>query len=118
MLQYSQTLDRVFHALGDPHRRSIVERLTRGPATTSELAQPLDITLSAVAQHLKVLEASGLLRSEKRGRQRLCHIERGALTTAESWISKRRAMIEERLDALAVHLGEEPHTTRKLRSSK
>lgn len=86
-------LDQVFHALADPSRRQMLERLTRGPASTSQLAEPLQMSLSAVAQHLKVLEASGLVRSEKRGRERLCHVERGALDAAETWIARRRERI-------------------------
>lgn len=83
-------LDQVFHALADPSRRQMLERLTRGPASTSQLAEPLQMSLSAVAQHLKVLEASGLTRSEKRGRERLCHVEPKALEVAASWLAKRR----------------------------
>jgi DNA-binding transcriptional ArsR family regulator len=106
MLQYSEPLDRVFHALADVSRRAMVERLTRGPASTSELAKPLAMTLSAVAQHLKVLEASGVVRTEKRGRERICRMEPKALELAETWIARRRAGIEHRLDRLAAHLGE------------
>ena len=90
MLQYSTTLDGVFHALSDSSRRLMIERLTRGPASTSELGEPLDMSLSAVAQHLKVLQASGLVRSEKRGRERLCHLEHKALDVAQGWLAKRR----------------------------
>ena len=90
MLQYSTTLDGVFHALSDRSRRLMIERLTRGPASTSELAEPLDMSLSAVAQHLKVLQRCGLVRSEKRGRERLCHVEPKALEVAASWLAKRR----------------------------
>ena len=89
-------------------RRAMVERLTRGPASTSELGRPLAMTLSAVGQHLKVLEASGLVTTEKRGRERVCRVEPSALSTAEGWISRRRAMLEQRLDRLAAHLGEAP----------
>jgi DNA-binding transcriptional ArsR family regulator len=115
MLQHSRSLDSLFHALADPSRRLMVERLTRGPASTSELARPLTMSLSAVAQHIKVLESSGLVRSEKRGRERVCHIERKALGAAENWITKRRAMLERQLDGLAKHLGEteEPPRTRR-----
>ena len=106
MLQQSEALDSVFHALADASRRAMVERLTRGPASTSELAQPLDMTLSAVAQHLKVLEASGVVRTEKHGRERICTIDTKALRRAETWIAQRREALEHRLDRLGEHLGE------------
>jgi DNA-binding transcriptional ArsR family regulator len=99
-------LDLLFQALADPTRRSLVERLCRGPASVSELAQPLPMTLPAVVQHLQVLEACGLVRSEKVGRVRTCHIETGALRTAEQWLNARRTLWERRLDQLAVFLGE------------
>jgi Predicted transcriptional regulators len=89
VLQSSAPLDRAFQALADPTRRIMVERLSRSPASVSELARPLDMTLSAVVQHLAVLEASGLVRSEKVGRVRTCRIEPAALRSAERWISER-----------------------------
>ena len=98
------TLDLTFHALADPGRRAMVERLCRGPASVSELAQPLDMTLSAVVQHLAVLEASGLVRSQKVGRVRTCHVEPAALRTAEQWIAERRTLWERRLDRLGEFL--------------
>ena len=107
MVQYSP-LDRTFHALADPTRRSMVERLSRGPASVSELAQPLDMTLSAVVQHLQVLEASGLVRSQKVGRVRTCRIEPMALRRAEQWIAARRTTWERRLDRLGDYLAEHP----------
>jgi DNA-binding transcriptional ArsR family regulator len=91
MLNQADQLDRVFHALADPSRRLMVERLGRGPASVSELARPLTMTLAAVVQHLQVLEASGLVRTEKVGRVRTCRIEPAALRTAERWISERRS---------------------------
>ncbi len=103
----THSLDPVFQALADPTRRSIVERLSRGPASVSELAQPLAMSLSAVVQHLAVLEASGLVRSEKTGRVRTCRIEPAALKSAEDWIGARRAEWERRLDRLAEYLAEE-----------
>lgn len=106
MLQPSAPLDLAFQALADPTRRIMVERLSRGPASVSELAEPLDMTLSAVVQHLAVLEASGLVRSEKVGRVRTCRIEPQALHTAERWISERRASWERRLDRLGAFLAE------------
>jgi DNA-binding transcriptional ArsR family regulator len=96
--------DPVFHALADPTRRSIVERLSRGAASVSELARPLTISLPAVLQHLRVLERSGLVRTEKVGRVRTCHIEPAALNTAEQWIAARRADWEQRLDRLGDYL--------------
>jgi DNA-binding transcriptional ArsR family regulator len=106
----SATLDRVFHALSDPSRRGMVERLSRGPASVSELARPLAMSLPAVLQHLQVLEASGLVRTEKIGRTRSCTIEPGALTLAEQWIGARRTLWERRLDRLGEYLekGNEP----------
>src|SRR5215216_3334280 len=108
MLNQSTPIDRVFHALADPTRRRMVERLSRGPASVSELAQPLDMTLSAVVQHLQVLEASGLVRSQKVGRVRTCRIEPMALRRAEQWIAVRRTTWERRLDRLGDYLAEQP----------
>jgi DNA-binding transcriptional ArsR family regulator len=107
MLNQSVPLEPVFHALADPARRVMVERLSRGPASVSELARPLDMTLSAVVQHLAVLESSGLVRSEKAGRVRTCRIEPVALRTAEEWIAGRRAAWERRLDRLADYLADD-----------
>ncbi len=104
MLNYSQSLDRTFHALADPARRSMIERLSRGPASVSELAQPLAMSLPAVVQHLQVLEASGLVRSEKVGRVRNCRIDTKALGMAEQWINERRSLWEQRLDRLGDYL--------------
>jgi DNA-binding transcriptional ArsR family regulator len=97
-------LDGMFQALGDPSRRAIVDRLVRGPASVSELARPLPMSLPAVVQHLAVLEASGLVRSEKKGRVRTCRIEPRALGTAEDWIARRREEWESRLDRLGDYL--------------
>ena len=99
MLQH-QTLDRVFQALSDPSRRAIVDRLSRGDASVSELAQPLVMTLAAVVQHVQLLEASGLIRTQKTGRVRSCHLDRDVLSQAETWLSQRRAMWEDNLDRL------------------
>jgi DNA-binding transcriptional ArsR family regulator len=106
MLQQSATLDLMFHALADGGRRAMIDRLSRGPASVSELAEPLDMSLSAVVQHLHVLEASGLVRSEKVGRVRTCRIESEALSLAEQWINERRALWERRLDRLGQFLAE------------
>ena len=101
-----EAVDRVFHALADPNRRVIVERLSRGPATVSELAHPLPMSLSAVVQHLQVLQGSGLVRSEKVGRVRTCRIEPAALRPVERWIGARRSSWERRLDSLGEYLAE------------
>jgi DNA-binding transcriptional ArsR family regulator len=108
MLNQSIALDRMFHALADPGRRRMVERLCRGPASVSELAKPLAMSLPAVVQHLHVLEVSGLVRSEKVGRVRTCHMETTALRTAEHWINERRTLWERRLDRLGDYLAENP----------
>jgi DNA-binding transcriptional ArsR family regulator len=100
MLNQRGALDLVFQALADPSRRVMVERLCRGPASVSELARPLSMSLPAVVQHLQVLEAAGLVRSEKVGRVRTCQIEPAALRTAEKWIIERRTAWERRLDRL------------------
>src|SRR5581483_1764308 len=86
----SASLDRVFQALADPTRRQIVERLSSGPASVSELARPLPMSLPAVVQHLQVLEASGIVSTTKVGRVRTCRIEPEALSVAERWIAARR----------------------------
>ena len=99
-------VDRVFHALGDPTRRAIVEKLSVGPVSVSRLAKPLDITLAAVVQHLKVLEESGIIQTEKIGRVRTCRIEPKGLTLAERWINERRTLWEKRFDRLGKLLEE------------
>ncbi len=101
------SIDTLFAALADPTRRLMVERLSRGPATVSELAKPLAMSLPAVIQHLQVLETSGLVRSEKAGRVRTCRIVPKALRTAEDWIAARRSTWERRLDRLADVLAED-----------
>lgn len=104
MLQHSAAIDTLFHALAEPARCRMVERLGLGPASVSELAAPLPMSLSAVAQHLRVLEASGLVRSEKRGRTRTCRLEPAALRAVEQWIAERRAGWERKLDRLGAYL--------------
>jgi DNA-binding transcriptional ArsR family regulator len=105
MLNHS--LDLVFQALADPGRRAMVERLSRGPASVGELRKPLAMSLPAVLQHLRVLEASGLVRSTKIGRVRTCRIEPERLRLAEDWIGGRRALWERRLDRLGEFLAED-----------
>lgn len=97
-------LDRLFHALADPARRAMMERLSHGPAPVSELARPLPMSLPSAMQHLGVLEAAGLVRSEKLGRVRMCCITPQALTQAEQWLSARRSAWEQRLDRLGTYL--------------
>ncbi len=99
-------LDRVFHALADPSRRAMVDRLSRGPASVSELAEPFAMSLAAVVQHLRVLEDSGVVRTEKVGRVRTCRIEPAALGSAEDWIARRRSLWERRLDRLGALIAE------------
>jgi len=108
MLNQSPSLDLVFQALADPTRRAMVERLVRGPASVSALAEPLRMSLPAVMQHLQVLEASGLVRSEKVGRVRTCQVVPSTLRTAEEWIGERRTLWERRLDRLGEYLAEHP----------
>lgn len=93
-------LDLAFQALADPTRRGMVTRLSRAPASVSELARPLRMSLPAVLQHLHVLQASGLVRTEKRGRVRTCRIEPAALAAAEGWLAEQRALWEGRIDRL------------------
>ena len=114
----------VFHALSDANRRAMIDRLLDGPASVSELGRPLGISLPAVVQHLHVLEAGGMVRSHKVGRVRTCEIEPRALSTAERWISERRAAWEARLDRLGEFLAEAtdesepPAQSKKTRSKR
>jgi DNA-binding transcriptional ArsR family regulator len=103
----SSDLDVVFGALADGNRRAMMLRLSRGPAAVSELARALSLALPAAMQHLRVLEASGLIRSEKVGRVRTCRIEAAPLLQAERWIAERRATWERRLDRLGEYLDDE-----------
>ncbi len=104
MLNQMATLDRVFHALSDPSRRLMVERLSLGPASVSELARPLSMSLAAVVQHVQVLEASGLVRSQKVGRTRTCSIQPAVMRSAEQWMADRRTSWERKLDRLGDYL--------------
>ena len=106
MLQYQEPLDLAFQALSDPTRRRMVERLSAGPVSVSQLAEPLPMSMSAVMQHLKILEAAGLVRSEKVGRVRTCRVEPEALTAAERWLNARRRSVERSLDRLGAFLDE------------
>jgi DNA-binding transcriptional ArsR family regulator len=98
VLNDSAKLDRAFQALADPARRGMLARLACGPASVSELAEPLKMSLPAVLQHLQALETSGLIRSEKKGRVRTCRLEPGVLSTAEQWLVDRRSEWEKRHD--------------------
>lgn len=104
MVNQLEPLDLVFQALSDPTRRAIVDRLTRGPASVSTLAQPLTMSMPAVLAHLRVLQDSGLVRSSKTGRVRTCEIQPTALRTAEQWITDRRTGWERSLDRLGQFL--------------
>ena len=104
MLNYQAPLDLAFQALADPARRAIVDRLSNGPASVSELAKPLPMSLPAVMLHLKVLEESGLIKSSKAGRVRTCRIEPKFFSEAEHWIAERRRMWERDLDRLGTFL--------------
>jgi len=104
MLNDSLALDQTFHALADPVRRGMLARLSRGPASVSELAKPLSISLPAVLQHLKAMETSGLVRSEKTGRVRTVRLDAKTLAFAESWIAERRSEWEAQLDRFEDYL--------------
>ena len=104
MLNESRRLDLAYQALADPTRRGMLARLSRAPATVSELARPFTMSLPAVMQHLQLLEASGLVRSEKKGRVRTCRIEPRALAAAAGWIAEQRALWEGRADRLEDYL--------------
>ncbi|MFL6239209.1 MAG: ArsR/SmtB family transcription factor [Actinomycetes bacterium] len=109
MLKYSAAaLDRSFQALADPSRRAMIEQLCRGPASVSELAKPLAMSLPAVVQHLQVLESSGLVSTHKNGRVRTCQLDSAALRATEQWITQRRTAWETRLDRLGDYLSAKP----------
>jgi DNA-binding transcriptional ArsR family regulator len=107
MAKAKPNIDRIFHALGDPTRRALMEVLTDGPVSVSKLAEPLSISLAAVVQHLQILEECGLVHTEKVGRVRTCRIEPMGLDAAEGWIRARRSRWEQRLDRLGELLDEE-----------
>jgi len=118
MLNYSTPIDRVLQALADPTRRVMVERLSRGAASVSELAEPLDMSMPAVMQHLQILETIGLVKSEKTGRVRTCHIDTAALEPLERWVSERRATWEQHLDRLGGYLAATAPSRKKRRRQK
>ena len=103
MSDRDERLDRAFGALGDPVRRALIARLSRGPATVNELAEPFEITLQAISRHVQVLEAAGLITRSRNGQQRPCHLDAAALEELTSWIDTYRLRVEasfRRLDAL------------------
>ena len=108
MLNYPASLDLMFQALADPTRRDMVLRLGTGPASVSELAKPLEMSFSAVMQHLRVLEESGLVRTNKIGRVRTCELQPAALSSAEGWLNQLRTTWEGRLDRLERYLATPP----------
>jgi len=106
MPNQEHTLDDVFRALADPTRRAVVQRLSAGPASVKELAEPFDMALPSFMQHLRVLEESGLVLSRKKGRVRTCHIKPRELGEAEEWFARLRAVWEGRFDRLGTYLDE------------
>lgn len=104
MLNHQDPLDLAFQALADGTRRAMLARLAKGPSSVKELAQPLEMSLPAVMQHLAVLESAGLVRSDKVGRVRTCRIEPQGLSLAEQWINQRRAEWEHHFDRLGEYL--------------
>lgn len=104
---FAARIARVFHALGDPTRRAILEMLSMGPQSVSKLAAPLGVTLTAVMQHLQILEECDLVRTEKIGRVRTCRIETSGFTVLEQWIRARKTPLERSLDRLAEFLAED-----------
>jgi DNA-binding transcriptional ArsR family regulator len=112
----SPSLDQAFHALADSNRRAMVVQLTRGAASVSELAAPLDVSLPTVLQHLDVLQRSGLVRSEKVGRVRTCRLEPGPMRAVEHWIAEHHARWEHRLNLLGDVLNDAFPTTKGDRS--
>jgi DNA-binding transcriptional ArsR family regulator len=121
VLDRSDALDRAFQALSDPSRRQMIDRLTQGPASVSELARPLQMTLAAVLQHVQVLESSGLIESDKTGRVRTCSINQHVLSATEQWLTDRRTIWQRRLDQLGAVLDDQvpgeqaPQTTTRKR---
>lgn len=108
MTYQSQALDIMFQALADPTRRAIVDRLSQGPTSVSELARPFSMALPTVLQHIQLLETSGLVTSEKVGRVRTCRVNAAALGIAEDWIAGRRKLWERRLDLFGEEVAKLP----------
>src|SRR5687767_6505008 len=114
-LQESSRLDQIFHALADPSRRGMIDRLSEGPASVSELAQPLDMALPSVVKHLAVLETGGLVSSEKTGRVRTYRIAPDAIAAVESWLAMRKARWNAQFDRLDAQLAAAPKSTSRRR---
>ncbi len=106
MPNHESSLNTVFQALADPTRRAVIQRLTQGPATVKELAQPFDMALPSFLQHLKVLEVGGIIKSKKNGRVRTCEIKQKEISKAEQWLAEQRTHWEDRLDRLGAYLNE------------
>jgi DNA-binding transcriptional ArsR family regulator len=104
MLKQSAALDLMYTALADPTRRAVIARLAKGPASVSDLAKPLKMSLPAIIPHLRLLEQSGFVVTEKIGRVRTCRIEPKRLDTAQAWLAKQRAQWEARFDSLDAFL--------------
>lgn len=104
MTNHQGQLDRVFHALSDPTRRAIVMRLSQGSASVSELSQPRKMALPTLLQHIRVLEISGLIATEKVGRVRICEVRPASLGATEAWLAKQRAVWERRLEGMEAYV--------------
>lgn len=109
MVNQQSALDSVFHALADPTRRAVVGRLLQGATPVKQLSQPFGMGLPAFLKHLSVLEGSGLIRSEKRGRVRTCHLNAERLAAAEGWLAEQRAIWQGRTDRLAAFVESQDH---------
>jgi len=100
-------IDQIFHALGDPTRRALIQKIGEGSVSVSELAKPFEMSLAAVVQHLDILEKSKLIRTQKVGRVRTCQIDAQGFDLAEQWLSRRGMVAEKRSDRLGIFLSEE-----------
>jgi DNA-binding transcriptional ArsR family regulator len=118
MLNQSAALDKAFHALSDATRRAMLDRLSRGPATVSDLARPFATTLACIVQHIQVLEGSGLILTAKVGRTRTCRVSKQAVAQVEEWLSARRRLWEDRFDRLGVLLQAVEPTAARPKSQK
>jgi DNA-binding transcriptional ArsR family regulator len=114
MLNNSVSLDRIFYALSDQSRRSIIEVLSKKEASVSELAQPFNMSMAAVVQHIQILEESGLIRTHKSGRVRTCRIEPRSLEVIEGWLNQRRRFWEKNLDRLGEFLERKEKQRKKI----
>jgi DNA-binding transcriptional ArsR family regulator len=118
MLNQSAALDKAFHALSDATRRAMLDRLSRGPATVSDLARPFATTLASIVQHIQVLEGSGLIQTAKVGRTRTCRVSKQAVAQVEDWLSARRRLWEDRFDRLGALLQAAEPTPARPKSQK